>query len=112
MVWWDPHALTLGVEASFGIRREALIMKDVAPVGRRRRAARLRAMESGRAEAIAAGSSAVAVGRTATEWAADPASTWRRSVQPAQRLAGCCRAVQAGLFDEPSPDRRERRPWP
>ena len=29
VVWWDPHALELGVEPAVGIRRETLIMKDV-----------------------------------------------------------------------------------
>ena len=29
IVWWDPHALDLGVEAGMGLRRESLIMKDV-----------------------------------------------------------------------------------
>ena len=29
VVWWDPHALGLGVEPAIGIRRESLIMKDV-----------------------------------------------------------------------------------
>jgi len=29
VVWWDPHVLTLGLQASFGVRREDLIVKDV-----------------------------------------------------------------------------------
>ena len=29
VVWWDPHALTLGAEPAPGIRRESLIAKDV-----------------------------------------------------------------------------------
>ena len=29
VVWWDPAALELGVEARFGIRQEALLSKDV-----------------------------------------------------------------------------------
>ncbi|HZR26373.1 MAG TPA: 3'-5' exonuclease, partial [Vicinamibacterales bacterium] len=30
VVWWDPSALTLGAKAPFGVRREDLIVKDVA----------------------------------------------------------------------------------
>src|SRR4029077_7088714 len=29
VVWWDPSALSLGAKASFGVRREDLIVKDV-----------------------------------------------------------------------------------
>ncbi len=29
IVWWDPHALTLGARPSFGVRRQDLIVKDV-----------------------------------------------------------------------------------
>ena len=30
VVWWDPNALSLGAKAAFGVRREDLIVKDVA----------------------------------------------------------------------------------
>jgi ATP-dependent exoDNAse (exonuclease V) beta subunit len=30
VVWWDPNALSLGAKAPFGVRREDLIVKDVA----------------------------------------------------------------------------------
>jgi ATP-dependent exoDNAse (exonuclease V) beta subunit len=30
VVWWDPHALDLGARPSFGVRRDDLIVKDVA----------------------------------------------------------------------------------
>ncbi len=29
VVWWDPHALALGAKASYGVRRDDLIVKDV-----------------------------------------------------------------------------------
>ena len=31
VVWWDPFALSLGAEPPFGLRRQELISRDVAP---------------------------------------------------------------------------------
>src|SRR6185436_14807867 len=28
VTWWDPHALRLGAESTFGLRRDDLIVKD------------------------------------------------------------------------------------
>jgi ATP-dependent helicase/nuclease subunit A len=74
VVWWDPHALNLGAEAPFGLRRQELIAKDVAPeviaAGQREyirwREAREAARATGRVPSLKI--------RTATEWATTIAS--------------------------------------
>jgi hypothetical protein len=71
VVWWDPAALRLDVEPPFGLRREELIARDVAPdvvaEGERRfitwRNRRAAAVESGRTPSV--------VVRTVTEYASD-----------------------------------------
>ena len=70
VTWWDPAALALDAEAPFGLRREELITKDVAPevVAEGQRAylewqqARARAQQTGARPSLAV--------RTVTEWAA------------------------------------------
>ncbi len=70
VVWWEPHALNLGVEPPFGLRRQELIARDVAPeviaAGQRDYMAWRDARESARA---AGGVPSLRV-RTTTEWAA------------------------------------------
>ena len=100
-VWWDPHALDLGVEPEIGIRRESLIVKDVPDKvvadGRREydRWCDLRA------EAIARGSRPSVSILTATEWAAieegEAGSSPVRSARPGGP------SEQPGLFDEAGP---------
>jgi ATP-dependent helicase/nuclease subunit A len=77
VIWWDPGALALGAKPIFGVRREELIVKDVATDvvadGRGRydrwRLARLDAQASGATPSVAVA--------TVREWAAD-----ERSVLP------------------------------
>ena len=70
-VWWDPAELRLGAESPFGLRREELIAKDVAPevVADRQRA--FLDWRAGRDAAVQAGSVSAFAVRTATEWAMD-----------------------------------------
>jgi ATP-dependent exoDNAse (exonuclease V) beta subunit len=94
IVWWDPNVLDLDVEPTAGIRREALIVKDVPEAvvseGLREYERWRRARES----AIAAGEAPSIAILTATEWLSAPegADGTRRAEQPAQ----------AGLFDDRS----------
>ena len=82
VVWWDPGALALGARPPFGVRREDLIVKDVAPGvvadGRSRydrwRLARLDARARGAVPSIAVA--------TVREWTAD-----RAHVLPADAAA-------------------------
>jgi ATP-dependent exoDNAse (exonuclease V) beta subunit len=67
VVWWDPHALALGVQAPFGIRHQGLVEDagaGVVEAGRRAyeewRATRTDALEQGARPSIAT--------RTVTEW--------------------------------------------
>jgi len=110
LVWWDPHALALGSEASFGIRRESLIMKDVADSVVEEGLRDYRQWESSRDSAVAAGATPSMRVRTVTEWAADPTSDAKglpdgqtlpssRDMTPARKSAAG--PVQRGLFDEP-----------
>ncbi|MEQ1908077.1 MAG: UvrD-helicase domain-containing protein [Vicinamibacterales bacterium] len=112
LVWWDPHSLPLGAEASFGIRREALITKDVEESVVADGLRGYRRWESRQAEATASGGAASLSVRTVTEWAADPAadlqvfdaSAASASVSTTSPPAlGAQKPVQAGLFDEPAP---------
>ena len=102
VTWWDPHALALGAEASYGLRRESLIVKDVDPAIVEEGLRDYRRWEARRTEALGAGSTRSVDVCTATEWARDVgerASDWLRPVStPApSRVA----PVQFGLFDEP-----------
>ena len=47
VVWWDPHALNLGVEPPFGLRRQDLIARDVASRSHCGGSARLHDMAAG-----------------------------------------------------------------
>src|SRR5205085_9593764 len=75
VVWWDPHALALGAEAPFGLRRQELIARDVAPeviaAGQRE----YMAWRSARESALTAGVVPSLRLRTAAEWAAGAATT-------------------------------------
>lgn len=110
VVWWDPHALDLGSEASFGIRRESLIMKDVADSIVEEGLRDYRQWESSRNSAVAAGATASMRVRTVTEWASDPASDASVLGEASARILGRdasqsrkpgAAPVQPGLFDEP-----------
>jgi ATP-dependent helicase/nuclease subunit A len=111
VVWWDPSALSLGAKASFGVRREDLIVKDVprnvVADGRGRydqwRLARIDARDAGARPSV--------VVETAREWScAEPSE----SVIAAE--AGVVRAENVTVVDLlPPAERRsiwadERRP--
>src|SRR5216683_769162 len=73
VVWWDPHALDLGVERTMGIRRETLIMKDVPESVVAAGLREYRTWETARDAAIRNGSTPSLAIRTATEWTASDA---------------------------------------
>jgi ATP-dependent exoDNAse (exonuclease V) beta subunit len=56
LVWWSPEpaVLSLGAQAPFGLRRDDLIVKDVAPAVLRRGLDSYHAWKTGREDAIAA----------------------------------------------------------
>ncbi len=99
VVWWDPHALSLGAEASFGIRRESLIMKDVAASviddGMREYHGWSRRKE----DALRDGAMASVVLRTVTEWVADPDADITGLQIPVADTSAAREPVQAGLFE-------------
>jgi ATP-dependent exoDNAse (exonuclease V) beta subunit len=101
VVWWDPHALELGAEASFGLRRESLVMKDVAPSVVDEGLREYQKWSDQRERAVKAGAIASLSVRTATEWAADPMSDLSVLADIASAGASGGRPTQAGLFDEP-----------
>ena len=95
MVWWDPHALDLGVEPAIGIRRESLIMKDVPDAVVAEGLREYEQWRTPREEAIAKGSMASLSVRTATEWASADADRRRfdrrgaAAREPRRCSAGC-----------------------
>ena len=70
VVWWAPGALSLGAEASFGLRRDDLIVKDVPPAVLRRHLETYQVWRSSRDAAVAAARRPSLHVMTATEWAA------------------------------------------
>ncbi|MGE3958901.1 MAG: UvrD-helicase domain-containing protein [Vicinamibacterales bacterium] len=113
VLWWDPHALTLGLESSHGLRRETLIVKDVPASVVDEGLRDYQRWESVRDEALARGSAPTLLVRTVTEWSVDAASAPAltgevRHERPQQPPAGS--PVQAGLFDEPAPPRPQQGP--
>jgi ATP-dependent exoDNAse (exonuclease V) beta subunit len=69
VVWWAPDALTLGVKASFGLRRDDLIVKDVSGEVLRQHLAAYEAWKEKRRAAIESGKKPSLDLMTATEWA-------------------------------------------
>jgi ATP-dependent exoDNAse (exonuclease V) beta subunit len=69
VVWWDPAALALGVEPPFGLRRQELIARDVAPEVVADGQRRYIAWRERRGAAIAAGARPSVTVLTTTEWA-------------------------------------------
>ena len=90
VVWWSPEpgALNLDVEPAFGIRRDDLIVRDVAPeVLAAQHLAHAR-WRDGRSAAITAASQPSLTVVTATEAAADPAVTFGSDIEVAvERLS-------------------------
>jgi ATP-dependent exoDNAse (exonuclease V) beta subunit len=72
VVWWDPHALALGVEPSFGLRRDDLIVKDGDLFAVDERLAAYERWKSDHQAAIAAGVRPSLLVETATAWARTP----------------------------------------
>ena len=100
VVWWDPHALSLGAEASFGIRRESLVTKDVPQSVVDEGLRDYQRWQARHAEAVRTGSTATLEVRTVTEWAADPSVDLSVFAAP-QAAVGPSAPVQYGLFEEP-----------
>ncbi len=75
LVWWSPEpaVLSLGAQAPFGLRRDDLIVKDVAPAVLRRGLETYHAWKTGRDVAIAAAQRPSIDVMTATAAAADEA---------------------------------------
>jgi ATP-dependent helicase/nuclease subunit A len=69
VVWWAPDALALGAQASFGLRRDDLIVKDVSPQTLRKQLETYQAWKDGRQAATEAGKKPSLDVVTATEWA-------------------------------------------
>ena len=70
VVWWAPDDLSLGAQASFGLRRDDLIVKDVNPAVLRKRLDTYEHWRASRDAAVAAASRPSVEVLTATEWAA------------------------------------------
>jgi ATP-dependent helicase/nuclease subunit A len=95
VVWWDPHALALGIEPAIGIRREGLIMKDVPASVVSDGLAEYSRWKSAREAGLATGSMPSLRVSTATEWAARD-----EEVGPPGTSAPAHPPVQRGLFEE------------
>jgi len=94
VVWWSPDALALGAQASFGLRRDDLIVKDVSPAVLRQQLAEYEAWRAGRDAAVAAAQRPSIAVLTATEWA-------RVGTGIGDRGSGIGSAVGAGLQTGP-----------
>jgi len=70
VVWWAPDALALGAQASLGLRRDDLIVRDVSPGVLRQRLADHAAWQTSRAAALEKASQPSVRVLTVTEWAA------------------------------------------
>src|SRR5207244_7323879 len=68
VVWWDPSALVLGARPSFGVRREGLIVKDVARDVVADGRGRYDRWHLARDDARAAGAVPSTIARTVREW--------------------------------------------
>jgi ATP-dependent exoDNAse (exonuclease V) beta subunit len=81
VVWWDPAALSLGVEPPFGLRRQELIARDVAPEIVAEGQRRYMSWRDARDAAVAAGRVPACEVKTATEWAASSDAAIRPEVE-------------------------------
>jgi ATP-dependent exoDNAse (exonuclease V) beta subunit len=71
--WWDPRALRLGVESSFGLRRDDLIVKDGDMFAVEERLAEYEKWRDSKAEVMTRASTPSIRFVTATAWAAEAA---------------------------------------
>jgi len=69
VVWWAPDELALGAQASFGLRRDDLIVKSVAPAVLRQRLDTYELWRTSRDAAVAAAATPSVEVLTATEFA-------------------------------------------
>jgi ATP-dependent exoDNAse (exonuclease V) beta subunit len=74
VVWWspEPEALTLGVRAPFGLRRDDLIVRDVAPDVLRRGLDTYRAWQEGRTATLETAAQPSIGVRTVTDFSLEP----------------------------------------
>jgi ATP-dependent exoDNAse (exonuclease V) beta subunit len=70
VAWWDPAALTLGVEPSHGVRQAELMSKDADPEVVREDSERYRRWVDAHQESLTRAAAPTENVRTATEWAA------------------------------------------
>src|SRR5262249_55476163 len=75
VTWWDPRALHLGAAASFGLRRDDLIVKDGDMFAVEDRLADYERWRDERAKTIEEGARPTVRLQTATAWAADAAAS-------------------------------------
>jgi ATP-dependent helicase/nuclease subunit A len=101
VVWWDPHALDLGVERAMGIRRETLIMKDVPESVVADGLREYRIWETARDAAIRNGATPSLAVRTATEWSASGAGDGDE--EQTRETDAYEPPVQRGLFEDEGP---------
>jgi ATP-dependent exoDNAse (exonuclease V) beta subunit len=99
VVWWAPDALSLGVQASFGLRRDDLIVKDVPAAALRQQLATYEAWKESRKAAIEEGKKPSLDVITATEWAL-------RHSEQAPAAAGIDVTVDMSEIDERRPGGR------
>jgi ATP-dependent exoDNAse (exonuclease V) beta subunit len=71
VVWWDPHVLSYGADAGYGLRRDDLIAKDGDPVHVAARRADYDAWQANRGTIVARASVPSVIVRTATSIALD-----------------------------------------
>jgi len=101
VVWWDPQALSLGAEASFGIKREALIMKDVPQSVVEEGLRDYRRWQALVGDAVSTGAVPSIAVRTVTDWASDPAADLSFAAPAGASSPAPAAPVQFGLFEEP-----------
>src|SRR5206468_10709181 len=73
VTWWDPRALHLGAESSFGLRRDDLIVKEGDMFAVEERLAAYEAWRGVRAKVLEQAARPSVRAQTATAWAVDAA---------------------------------------
>jgi ATP-dependent exoDNAse (exonuclease V) beta subunit len=104
VVWWDPSALALGARPSFGVRREDLIVKDVARAVVVDGRAQYERWREGRADARVRGGRPSLTATTVRQWAARPETSL-----PPGAASVAVRVIDAtGVADRRGTDDSER----
>jgi hypothetical protein len=103
LVWWAPDELALGAQASFGLRRDDLIVKSVDPAVLRQRLDTYELWRTSRDAAVAAAATPSVAVLTATEFA-DRQGPRRMSPDtedsPDTEVAAAARAIKVRGFVE------------